>query len=167
MNPLSSRVDDNRLIIILDGRVDSMNAKQVEEDIRRLISENPTDALTLDCEKLTMISSAGLRMVLRLKQSIGNITLINVSPSIFDVLQTTGFTEMMDIQRAYRVISVKNAEKIGQGANGVVYRYDEDTIVKTFWNPDSLPEIQRERELARTAFVMGLPTAISYDVVRL
>jgi uncharacterized protein (TIGR02172 family) len=33
-------------------------------------------------------------------------------------------------------------------------------------NPDSLPDIQRERELARHAFVLGIPTAIPYDVVR-
>lgn len=121
----------------------------------------------MDCQKLDLISSAGLRMVLRLKQSISETKLINVSPTVYDVLQTTGFTELMEVHRAYRVISVKDCEKIGEGSNGVVYRYDEDTIVKTYWNPDALPEIQRERELARTAFVLGVPTAISYDVVRL
>jgi uncharacterized protein (TIGR02172 family) len=106
-------------------------------------------------------------MVLRLKQSRDNTRLVNVSPTVFDVLQTTGFTELMEIQRAYRVISVRDCEVIGHGSNGVVYRYDEDTIVKTFLNPDAMPEIHRERELARTAFVLGVPTAISYDVVRL
>ena len=33
--------------------------------------------------------------------------------------------------------------------------------------PFTLEDIRRERELARTAFVAGLPTAISYDVVRM
>jgi len=78
----------------------------------------------------------------------------------------TGFTEMMEVQKAYRQISVEGCEIIGQGANGKVYRIDPDTIVKVYLNPDSLPEIQRERELARTAFVLGIPTAIPYDVVR-
>ena len=32
--------------------------------------------------------------------------------------------------------------------------------------PDSLDEIHNERELARKAFVMGIPTAIPYDVVQ-
>ena len=44
---------------------------------------------------------------------------------------------------------------------------DEETIVKEFHNADALENINRERELARTAFVLGIPTAISYDVVRL
>lgn len=167
MSRVNYRIADEVLIILLDSRLDSRNAKQVETDILRLVSEHPALAVALDCENTSLISSAGLRAVLRLKQSKGDTRLVNVNPTVFDVLQTTGFTELMEVQRAYRVISVKDCEKIGQGANGVVYRYDEDTVVKTFSNPDALPEIQRERELARTAFVLGVPTAISYDVVRL
>ena len=167
MTPLNYTINNDGLTIRLDGRVDTSNVKQIEAEIKDLVSHYPDEAIILDCENLELISSAGLRMVLRLKQSRDDTRLVNVSPTVFDVLQATGFTELMDIQRAYRVMSVKGCEVIGQGANGVVYRYDEDTIVKTFLNPDSLPEIQRERELARTAFVLGIPTAISYDVVRL
>ena len=78
----------------------------------------------------------------------------------------TGFTEMMDISKAYRKISIEGCEVIGEGANGIVYRTDPDTIVKVYKSPDSLEEIHNERELARKAFVMGIPTAIPYDVVQ-
>ncbi|MBR4142344.1 MAG: phosphotransferase, partial [Firmicutes bacterium] len=40
------------------------------------------------------------------------------------------------------------------------------TIVKVYTDPDALPDINKERELARTAFILGIPTAIPYDVVR-
>ena len=78
----------------------------------------------------------------------------------------TGFTEMMDISKAYREMSVEGCEIIGEGANGLVYRIDNDTVIKVYKNPDSLDEIRNERELARKAFVMGVPTAIPYDVVK-
>ena len=55
---------------------------------------------------------------------------------------------------------------IGRGANGTVYRIDKDTVVKVYRDADCLPDVQRERELARKAFVLGIPTAIPYDVVR-
>ncbi len=48
----------------------------------------------------------------------------------------------------------------------MVYRLDPDTVIKVYLNADSLPDIQRERELARKAFVLGIPTAIPYDVVK-
>ena len=90
-----------------------------------------------------------------------------MSDEVFDIFQITGFTEMMEVQRAFKVVSIEGCEVIGQGANGKVYRIDPETIVKAYINTDSLPDIKKERELARKAFVLGVPTAISYDVVKL
>ena len=78
----------------------------------------------------------------------------------------TGFTEMMTVEKAYRVVSVEGCEVIGEGANGKVYRIDGDNVVKTYKNADALGDIQHEREVARLALVLGIPTAISYDVVK-
>ena len=52
------------------------------------------------------------------------------------------------------------------GANGAVYRYDDETILKTYFAKDALPEIKQERENARRAFVLGINTAIPYGIVR-
>jgi uncharacterized protein (TIGR02172 family) len=78
----------------------------------------------------------------------------------------TGFNEIVPCEKAYRELSVEGCEVIGQGSNGKVYRLDPDTIIKVYLNPNALPEIHRETALARKAFVLGIPTAIPYDVVR-
>jgi uncharacterized protein (TIGR02172 family) len=39
-------------------------------------------------------------------------------------------------------------------------------VIKVYNNADALADIQHEREVARLALVLGIPTAISYDVVR-
>ena len=103
---------------------------------------------------------------MRLMKEGSTISIVNVSPDVYEIFDMTGFTEMAEIRKAYRKVSVEGCEIIGKGANGTVYRIDRDTIVKVYLNPDSLPEIQAERELARKAFVLGIPTAIPYDVVR-
>jgi len=92
--------------------------------------------------------------------------IINVSSEVYEVFEMTGFTEMMTIEKAYRVLSIEGCEAIGEGSNGIVYRLDPDTIVKVYRNPDSLPDIKRERELARTALILGINTAIPYDVAK-
>ncbi len=160
-------VTDGVLTLELAGHIDSTSAPLIEEEIVKIREENPTDAVVVDCEKLEYISSAGLRVILRLKKTAADLKLINVSAEVYEIFEMTGFTEMMEVQKAYRVISVEGCEVIGQGANGKVYRIDPDTIVKVYLNPDALPEIHRERELARTAFVLGVPTAIPYDVVKI
>ena len=51
-------------------------------------------------------------------------------------------------------------------ANRAVYRYDNETIVKTYFAKDALPEIKQDRENARRAFVLGINSAIPYGIVR-
>lgn len=154
------------LTLHLSGKVDSANADATEKELRASIGTDPVRELTLDLENLSYISSAGLRVVLRLRKDYPSLKLINASSEVYDILDMTGFTEMLTVTKAYRRLSVEGCEVIGQGANGKVYRLDPDTIIKVYMNPDSLPDIQKERELARKAFVMGVPTAIPYDVVR-
>ena len=167
MENVTYKAEGSTLTIALQGHIDSANAAEVEKEINAIREQNPADALVVDCDKLNYISSAGLRIILRLKKAVADTVLVNVASEVYEVFDMTGFTEMMDIRKAYRLISVEGCEVIGQGANGRVYRIDPDTIVKVYLNPDALPEIHRERELARAAFVLGIPTAIPYDVVRI
>ncbi len=161
---ITYKQEGTKLTIIPHGSISSGNAAEVEAEVKEHLG-NP-ESIVIDATDLEYISSAGLRIILRLKKAVDDLTLINVAPEVYDVFEVTGFSEMMKVQKAFRKLSVAGCEIIGEGANGVVYRYDEDTIVKVFRNPDSLPEIERERELARTAFVLGVPTAIPFDVVQ-
>ena len=166
MELVSGKTENNILTIFLCGRIDSTNAPAAETKILELCSANAGCGIVVDAEKLEYISSAGLRVILRLRKSSPDMKVINVSGDVYEIFEMTGFTEMIPIEKAYRCLSVEGCEVIGTGANGEVYRLDPDTIIKVYINPDSLSDIQRERELARRAFVLGVPTAIPYDVVR-
>ena len=154
------------MIIKLTGRIDSSNAAETEMNINEQIGDANIDELVLDADELEYISSAGLRVILRLKKQFPNTKVINCNSDVYDIFDMTGFSEMMEITKAFRKISVDECEVVGEGANGIVYRTDPDTIVKVYKMPDSLDAINKERELARKAFVMGIPTAIPYDVVK-
>ena len=164
---VSYQIENEKLVIAIAGQVDSATAPQMEEKMRGILKDHPKNSIVLDLDKLEYTTSAGLRVILRLKQDVDDTRIVNAHPEVYDILDMTGFTELMDVEKAYRVFSVEGCEVIGQGANGKVYRIDRDTIVKVYLNPDALPEIHRERELARAAFVAGVPTAIPYDVVRI
>ena len=153
------------LTVRLSGRIDSGNAAQVEKELESQVA-GAAGRVTLDAEKLEYISSAGLRMILHLRKLKPDLEIVNVSPEVYEIFEMTGFTEMMDVKKAYRIVSVEGCEVVGEGFNGKVYRIDSDNVVKTYKNADALSEIRRERELARLALILGVPTAISYDVVR-
>lgn len=163
MLEITSRKENGTVTASVAGRIDSTNAAEFEKEI---MAEATEHGLVLDMEGLKYISSAGLRVILKLRKRYPNLTILNASTEVYEIFDMTGFTDMMNIKRAYRRVSVEGCEVIGQGANGKVYRIDPDTIVKVYLNPDSLADIEHERDVARKALVLGIPTAISYDVVR-
>jgi len=162
---MNIKVDNNTLIIYLEGKIESCNAKNVEEEIDNIISNNKFENLILDAEKLIYISSVGLRIILRLKKQYNSLTVQNVSTDVYEIFDMTGFTQMIDIKKAFRKMSVDGCQIIGKGAKGTVYRYSPDTVIKVFNSLNSIESIENEIKLARKAFVLGIPTAIPFDIV--
>ena len=160
------RLDKDILYIAVEGRIDASNASEAEERIFGIKNDNPGKHTVVDADKLEYISSAGLRVILRLRKEDPKLAIINVAADVYEVFDMTGFTDMVTIEKAYRRMSVEGCEFIAKGANGAVYRYDDETILKTYFAKDALPEIKQERENARKAFVLGINTAIPYGIVR-
>lgn len=163
---MNFRTDNGVLIIELCDRIDSTNADETSRETDEIIKTNSFDSIILDADKLSYISSAGLRIILKIKKANSKLKIINANSEVYEIFDMTGFTEMIEVEKAFRKISVDGCKIIGKGAKGTVYRLNDDTIIKVYKNPDSLPDIKKERELARKAFVLGIPTAISYDVVK-
>ena len=160
------RIDKDILYIALEGRIDASNAAQAEEKMFSIKNENPGKHTVVDADNLEYISSAGLRVILKLRKEEPKLAIINVAPDVYEVFDMTGFTDMVTVEKAYQRMSVEGCEFIAKGANGAVYRYDAETILKTYFAKDALPEIKQERENARRAFVLGINTAIPYGIVR-
>ena len=160
--------NNNELTISLEGRIDTSNSKEIENELLKAVSDNSGCTLVLDAGRLEYISSAGLRVLMLLsKRQRSNITVINASPAVYEVFEMTGFTELLDVRRRLKEVSVDGLPLIGAGANGSVYRLDEERIIKVY-NPLTNPpeKIFREKEAAKQAFIHDIPSAISFDIVR-
>ena len=152
-------------IIRLPSRINSDNGKQVEADIYKQITKE-TDSIILDAEDLKYISSVGLRIILILKKTYSKTSIINCDPNVYEIFTISGFIEMMDIEKAFREISIDGCKLIGSGFFGNVYKLDDETIVKVYKYLGCLDMIKAEQQLAKKAFVMGIPTAIPFDIVK-
>lgn len=158
--------ENGAITIKFEGRIDSANAPAIESEIWEKANFSGCSSITIDAEDLIMISSAGLRIILKMIKLCPSVTVVGVNSEVYDVFEMTGFSEMMKVQKAYRKLSVDGCVVLGEGSNGVVYRYDDEIVVKVYRRADALAEIDRERKLARKALVLGIPTAIPFDIVR-
>ena len=154
------------LTISLNGKLDSSNVNETETTIMELQKENQNAEIIFDAKNLEYISSAGLRVLLKIRKTQNQLIINNVSLDIYELFEITGFSEIMTINKALREVSIENHEVIGKGGHGQVIRLNGDTIVKLFHPGTPIEDAKREQEYAKRAFVMGVPTAIPFDVVR-
>ena len=159
-------LDNNVLSLFFEGELNSYNADDIEKEIEEITDKNSFQTLDLDFSKLRYVSSAGLRIILKLKQKYDDVHVKEASLEVYDVLSMTGFVNIMDVSKALKVVDIKGAEVIGEGFFSTVYRLDKDTIVKVFKRTSDEHQIERELKLAKQAFVAGVPTAISFDIVK-
>lgn len=162
---VSSSIEGDSLTLRLSGRLDASNSRILDQDwitpgIRRV---------TLDLGQCEYVSSAGLRIFLRLQREAtskgASLALTNVSANVHEVLDLTGMTKLFDVRRKPREISIDGLEFLSAGVAGQCFRLDRETIVKLY-NEGIGPDVaEQEKQFARAAFIAGVPTALSYDVV--
>lgn len=161
------QASDGTVTCWLDGRITSNNAKDVEGAIRNAVAESSAKRIVLDAHDLAYISSAGLRVIIRLLKSYGDVMVANASSEVYDVFHTTGMTELVEVRRALRSVDVSHMKQIGAGACGRVYRMDAERVVKVYNSATFTPErVERERQVARQVFIHGIPSAIPFETVR-
>ena len=160
-------LNDTVLTLYPEGHIDTNNAGQFEKDAFEAIEKVQGASIVIDAAGLEYISSSGLRVMMKLmKRTASRIPVVNVSPAVFEIFDVTGFTDLLDVRKALRQVSVDGLEMIGSGGYGKVYRIDDETIVKVYSPAITLDFVERERDVSQKAFLMGVPTAISYDVVQ-
>ena len=159
-------LEKEKLTIYFEGDLNSYNADNFEKEIEEIVTNQSFKTLMLDFSSLRYISSAGLRIILKLKQRFDDVHIIEASLEVYDVLAMTGFINIMDVKKALKRVYISGAQVIGSGFFSTVYRIDKDTIIKVFNRVSDPEQIERELKLAKQAFILGIPTAISFDIVR-
>jgi anti-sigma B factor antagonist len=90
-------VNGEELNVSLDGRLDTITSTEFDA----FLSENlqGIGAITIDCEKLSYISSAGLRVLLATQKKMkGALKLKNVQEVVMEVFEITGFVDVLTIE---------------------------------------------------------------------
>ncbi|MBR4846255.1 MAG: STAS domain-containing protein, partial [Bacteroidaceae bacterium] len=126
----SYKLDNNILLVSLEGRFDTESAFKFEVEITEICQGNSHESLVIDASELEYIASSGLRTILKLAKSEKKFKIENMQPEVYSVFEMTGFSRIINISKALRKIDLTKCERIGFGGNGAVYRVSEDEIVK-------------------------------------
>jgi len=88
------------MLMVLQGRLDTTNAAQFQEDIAPAMNATNPD-IEIDCTEMEYTSSQGLRMFLMLQKTVmskgGKLVMKNMKPQVKEVFDITGFSNIIKI----------------------------------------------------------------------
>ncbi len=92
--------EGSKTLVRLQGRIDTSNAEQFQNDIKPLMDEDKPD-IDIDCEGMSYTSSQGLRVFLMLQKNVmqreGKMVMRNMNPLVKEVFDITGFSNIITI----------------------------------------------------------------------
>ena len=87
-------------IIDLEGEVTTSSSTELEEQLSDLL-EAGESTFVVGCNKLELITSAGLRVLLafakKLQKKQGKLVLGGMTATVYEVFEMTGFTDILNI----------------------------------------------------------------------
>ena len=89
----------DELAVLLEGRLDTNTAPELEEELTR--SLDGVKSLVFDLAGLEYISSAGLRVLLstlKIMNKQGSMVVRNVPEPIGEIFEVTGFSDILTIE---------------------------------------------------------------------
>ena len=93
-------MENGTLTIELEGRLDTMTAPDLENEIRS--SADGAEKIILDFAGLAYISSAGLRVLLstqkKMNASGGSLVIRKPNDVVSEVFEATGFSDILEIE---------------------------------------------------------------------
>ena len=96
---ITKQQNGNTLTLALEGRLDTVTAPELEEELKTSIPG--ADSLVLDLSNLEYISSAGLRVLLSGHKAMagkGGMKVTNANEIVSEVFEVTGFADILDIE---------------------------------------------------------------------
>ena len=97
---ISKGVENGKPVMYVDGKINANTSKDLETELLSFLDENKE--MLLDFNKVDYISSAGLRVLLlaqkKVKANGGQMVLRGVCDIVMDVLEMTGFTDILTIK---------------------------------------------------------------------
>ena len=98
---VTSNKTDNSLVILIEGRIDTITAPKLEQILNEELNSN-IKQLVFDFEKVEYMSSAGIRVLMVADKQMsrqGSMKVVNVNEEIWEILDMTGIVEILDVER--------------------------------------------------------------------
>ena len=102
---ITKQADGNKLILFLDGKLDTVTAPQLDAELKAAFEEY--DTVEINMEKLVYISSAGLRVMHSTHKRVRaskTMLISHATGTVLDIFESTGFSAFLNLMGLMKVV---------------------------------------------------------------
>ncbi len=96
---MKNTLENEVLTIFFEGEINSFNSEDVDREIDAIMNSNQYKEIVIDMRDLRYISSAGLRILIKVKKECAETKLVNVPKAVYDVFGMVGFENLFKIEK--------------------------------------------------------------------
>lgn len=92
-------LENQTLTLYFSGEINSSNADEIEQNVDSILSSSAFSTVLVDLGEVPYVSSAGLRIFVRIRQQCDDVSLINAPGVVYEVLEMVGLPNLMRVEK--------------------------------------------------------------------
>lgn len=162
---MNNVLEEKTLTIYVTASEFLFNPRKMKDELIDLVKQNKEKDINIDLGDFDNIVQSLIDFLVEILKNNENVSLVNLRGNVFDEFRKQGYTNQYPIFRRLLPVTIEGCEEIGGGFFSKFYRLNEDTCVKVYNEKASIDNIILEKEKAKQAMILGVPTAIPFTIV--
>ena len=147
-------------IIMVEGVLDAEGAQKIVATMAH------RHTYTLNFAQVPSVKYSAIRTLLNARKSGLVFFIVEATRDVAQRFETTGAASFISIMRSPRRVDMSDYKESGDGFTAISYfKNDGDSMMKLYYDFMPTSVVEREKRIARAAFIMGIPTPMSGDIV--
>ena len=161
-NSVMEQAEDRSYVCRLTGQLTGVRNILFRQIIELFYKMHGDVLVVFDCGTLAWIDQEGIRVLADLKAAGRRFLLKNPSADCTVLFLIEGLAAFLEEKNKLPQIDLSGCEKINEGANGVIYRVNDEVVAKTFKKEPDYYDLVRQRLALRNALICGVPAPFSF-----
>ena len=156
------KADEESYVCHLAGSITGARSLAFRQSMEEFYEKHGDVRVIFDCSTLAWIDMDGINVLANLKAAGRRFVLKNLNADCKVLFKLEGFEAFIDGDDKLPLIDLSSCKKINEGANGVIYRVNDEVVAKTFKKEPDYYDLVRRRIALKNALICGVPAPLSF-----
>ena len=156
------KMEDDSYLCHLVGNITGARSLIFRQSIEGFYEKHGDVRVIYECSALSWIDMDGISVLAGLREAGRRFVIKNLNADCMVLFRVEGFEAYLEGDDKLPGIDLSGCEKINEGANGVIYRVNDEVVAKTFKQEPDYYDLVSRRIAQKNALICGVPAPLSF-----